>query len=289
VQIDNNCFLNALRCIECIDLHKSAPSFAVHACHTKFVCDILSCGFSCQISAPIESFLQTKSFRRKSLALNLSGNNLTTHQIGVICHALSSRTTAIDMCKLDLNFNHNINDMCARRLFQCVGEKCPHLQSIDLSHANITDRACDVIYDFYKQYLMSSYFTMSSATSLHQIDLSFTRITENGLCILDRLFNELPKTIQYVHNRKSTANYACATPTRVKGFDNFMSAENKRKNEKEVFKSNKRFEILLKGCFFEPMSCQNYSSSTSTPKLQTHCCIIADIDEQNDFEYCCGQ
>merc|ERR1739838_925370 len=60
----------------------------------------------------------------------------------------------LNLGALDLSVNHNINDDCARVLFRCIGLKCPMLESIDISYANITDIVCDVIYDFYGQYVL---------------------------------------------------------------------------------------------------------------------------------------
>merc|ERR1712228_1103060 len=39
------------------------------------------------------------------------------------------------------------------------------------------------------------------------------------------------------------------------------------------------FEIVLKGCYFEPMNCRNYDRRSAVPKLQTTCCITVDTGD----------
>merc|ERR1712129_685105 len=87
--------------------------------------------------------------------------------------------------------------------------------------------------------------------SLHKIDLSFTRISQNGLFILDELFNKLVV-------KTSTSPNA--------------SSRNKNNGKKETSeRRTQSFEILLKGCFFKPMLCKNFNAKASVPKLQTFC------------------
>merc|ERR1719334_106806 len=201
----------------------------------------------------------------RPFALNLSENNLNEKHLRLICRALFDRKQPLNLGALDLSVNHNINDDCARVLFRCIGLKCPRLESIDISYANITDIVCDVIYDFYGRYVLdrnrnrnrnqnrkryrntnatakrqstpslsrsksksknrvrtsSKSKALSRTTSsiessggrkswrrsingkphaLSKLDLSFTRISENGLLTLDELFNEIPKSMEYIHN-----------------------------------------------------------------------------------------
>jgi len=376
----DNPFLTALKHINVIDVHKSASSFAIKPYNIKFLCDILQCGFvvhpACdpqdEIHRPplresgqhlnlfkyksmdaeskwneLHEHTQNERLKRKRpkpVTLNLSGNNLNCQHMAAMCKALLSRTQPINLGKFDLSINHNISDLCVRLLFKCIGEKCPKLQWIDLSYANITDTSCNIIYDFYYKYFISSFHEHDDhSVLLHKIDLSFTRISENGLVILDDLFNELPKSIKYIHDKKrdqSNTIRAKTKPKRSKSMASKIRNDTKRSSKKrqqqtldidasestqeqkgdnihdcieqensdqnvpiaataakiDPFKkllmrpkAHKRsksqsFEIVLKGCFFEPMQCKNYKCLASVPKLQTLCCIKADSTELPDFD-----
>ena len=276
-------------------------------------------------------YAQRKLLRKnKPFSLNLSGNNLNGNHIGYICEALLNRYYPLNLIKLDLSINHNISDLCAKLLFKCIGDKCHKLQCIDLSYANITDLSCDIIYNFYFKYFLNK----TNHTHLHKIDLSFTRISENGLIILDKLYNELPskcidhQQIKYIHNKSSSSTSSHESPSKSKSKSKSKTKSKHSKTKKsnnihpwrnsnssieyeqfnddvkeqsidyteiEINESDKdkenidpfnkiirskhrkqksqSFEIVLKGCFFEPMLCKNYICLAAIPKLQTHCCI----------------
>lgn len=233
-----------------------------------------------------------------------------------MCKAMLDRYYPLNLSKLDLSINHNISDLCVKFLFKCIGEKCHKLQCIDLSYANITDLSCDIIYNFYYKYFInhknklnhkkcgyhkgSHKYYQRDLTHLHKIDLSFTRISENGLITLDQLFNELPSNhtrdhenkIKYIHNKSlssssnSSAKNITNTNNKQSSF-NSINSNNDNENDKDPLykimqskhrkKKSQSFEIVLKGCFFEPMLCKNYNCLASIPKLQTHCCIKLSI------------
>ena len=51
----DNPFLKALKCINLIDINKSASSFAINKYNIKFLCDILQCGFNVNNKPPKQS------------------------------------------------------------------------------------------------------------------------------------------------------------------------------------------------------------------------------------------
>eukprot|EP01083_Nonionella_stella_P091253 255083_1 len=289
----DNPFLKALKCINVIDLSKSASSFAIKPYHLRFLCAILSCGFNVpsdttpSLSPKLLKYkslqTETESTKKQSesaLSLNLSGNNLNSFDLSCICKCIKHRYKPLNLSKLDLSINHNINDTSVGALFRCIGTKCHNLNAIDLSYANITDLSANIIYKFYHKYFIN---TNTNHVLLHKIDLSFTRISEHGLFILDQLFNELPKSVIYIHNKHHRKDKHAVKPKqKVQNVESKHAANVKKVSSKR--RKSQSFEIVLKGCFFEPMACKNYNCLASIPKLQTHCCIEikADSAESSD-------
>merc|ERR1712048_1419751 len=167
--------------------------------------------------------------------------------------ALMGRRAHMRLSHLDLSKNHNISDVCVRNLFKSICARLDKLECINLSYANITDKICADIHNFYME-------KEGKHRCLHKIDLSFTRISQNGLFVLDELFNKLVVKI-------SGSPKACKSKKNKK-----MKKKKKEKTEKDGRERRKQsFEILLKGCFFQPMLCKNYNATASVPKLQTFC------------------
>jgi len=348
-------FLRALKCVHTVNLAKCASAFAINADHIRFLCDLLQCGF--KVPRPARRRLSPRPmYKYRSLddeakwkeaqreqsrergrvlrpfALNLSANNLNEKHIAMICRALLDRVQPLNVGALDLSWNHNISDECARVLFRCIGTKCPSLKALDLSYANITDTSCHVIYDFYRRFVLDREAATSptmaagigtktkrdrkrkranvrgpSRNALHRIDLSFTRISENGLLTLDELFNEIPKSMKYIHNDfgpdvdtpnslkphrerlrsvlspveslqiEAPSKEHAATSTSFDD-DSYKLAQFGRRRHSKA----QSFEIVLKGCSFSPMHCRNYDRGSAVPKLQTTCCITVESGDIAD-------
>jgi len=179
--------LCALRSVHTVNLQHSAMSFATRPYASTFLCHLLRCGFtaadtSANSPTPILSEVA-------GLELKLSACNLNSTHLSLICRALLSRKSPLRVSRLELSKNQ-ISDRAMRSLLRCVGRRCPRLESIDCSYANVTDASCDAIAAFYDRYALRS--------KLHSIDLSFTRVSESGLATLDALFDELatPEILQ---------------------------------------------------------------------------------------------
>lgn len=239
--------------------------------------------------------VERKLSAARPFALNLSENNLNEKQFGLLCRAVLDRRSPLNIQSLDLSVNHNINDHCARVLFRCIGAKCPLLEAIDLSFANITDVSCDVIYDFYGRYFLDreAKGPSSGNVSLHKIDLSFTRISGNGLLTLDALCNTIHIDTQSArkhqkHKLRRGGKLTAARserreaggPDAVDSANGADGADGRRFGRgngqwfgRRRHSKSQSFEIVLKGCFFGPMLCRNYDARSAVPRLQTTCCL----------------
>ena len=85
---------------------------------------------------------------------------------------------------LDLSFNEGITDECMEILFECIAQKCPKLEIINLSSTGITNKTCKIIYDFYQRYYGQNNDDKNKL-SLYSINImrcdGITKIGENML------------------------------------------------------------------------------------------------------------
>jgi len=83
-------------------------------------------------------------------SLDLSGNNLTDHDVMSICDAISRRfhhRGKYTLLKhISLKGNEGITDESMKKLFQILAEHCPFLKSIDLSGTSVTNQCCVYIH-----------------------------------------------------------------------------------------------------------------------------------------------
>lgn len=82
----------------------------------------------------------------------LSGNRLNHKMFRLFGNAILHRTHPLTIEVLSFSYNENIGDKYMKLLFDAIGKNCPNLLSLDLTLTGISDKTCQIIYDYYKMF-----------------------------------------------------------------------------------------------------------------------------------------
>ena len=82
----------------------------------------------------------------------LSSNHLNSKMLVLFSHAILQRTHPFALEALSFSYNQNIGDNCMALLFGAIGKNCPNLLSLDLTATGISDKTCQIIYNYYNKF-----------------------------------------------------------------------------------------------------------------------------------------